>query len=486
MAARIFLFLSITYAILLGGHLYSGDEIMMARVTEAIVTRQDLAVRPIKNFEDYATVEGKDGRRYTWYGLGLSLAAVPFYIAGMFLEDLVSEDGLLAFDGPKVLYYDRKDVSEVVRMYAVSFVNAIVTSLTCATLFALLVRLGLGKKVAALAALTFGLSGVTPFYAKTFFSEPLGGLCLLLAVHLWVASRKGHPLRYASLAGFTSGLSVLTRVANGATLLPFWASVLLEKRPLKYLLVMAASALVPVAIMLAYNAARFSSPFETGYSSVMYLYSGNFLEGLFGLLISPGRGLLLYVPWTIFAFFGLKGLYTRDKPLTVAVFGAFVALLLVYSPWAQWDGGWVFGPRFLVPVLPLLAIPATLFVVEGRHSPVIMVAAGVLVVLSIAIAAQSVEVNFLDYHYAMWRSVTDIDKAMRWSFEWSPLVRYWDFPVRDFILLPRLLRGEGGPALTAFGYALVALWFLATGGLLWGLLRREGLLQPFEDKGPSF
>jgi hypothetical protein len=472
---RVLAFLALTYALLLGGHVYSGDELMMARVTEAIVTRGELAVRPIANFEDYARVTAPDGRQYTWYGLGLSLAAIPFYAAATAAEGLVPPSGVAAFDAPKVLYYDRAGVPELVRMYAVTFVNPLLTALTAVLVCAILLRLGLSRRASALAALAFGLTGVTPFYAKTFFSEPLAGMFLAAGVLAWLAMRQdpGRGGRWAFLAGLAAGASVLARVANGVVLLPAVVALLLEKEGRRRLPAAAAGAAVPMALLLCYNAARFGSPFETGYSGVMYLFGGSFLEGFAGLLASPGRGLLLYVPWVVLALPGVVALARRDRPLAVLIAGSALALWLVYSPWAQWDGGWVYGPRFLVPVLPLLAVAAAAWVAPRREQPWVRALAGALVFVALAFAVQSVQVNFIDYTYAAWKSTDDIEATVRWSWEWSPLLRYWDFPVKDFILLPRLLRGEGGAFLAAFAWTLLAGWVASLVSLGRALARRD-------------
>jgi hypothetical protein len=468
MARNIAIFLAFTYALSLGGHLYSGDELMTARVAEAVTERGELSVRPIEGFEDYARVRGADGQSYTWYGIGLSIVAVPFDAAGAALASLLPESGLAAFDAPKVLYYDRTDRREVIRSFAVTFVNPIVTAATCGLLAAVLVRLGLSRRRAAAAALAYGLTGVTWFYGKTFFSEPLGALCLVGALAALLAMRDaaagGRPaLPLAFLAGLAAGGAVLSRVANGAVLLPAaaafaWESARLGGGPkavASRIAAAAAGCAVPLLLLLAANAARFGDPLETGYSGVLRMFGSDFLEGLAGLLVSPGRGLLLYFPFVLLAVPGLVALARRDPPLALFCGGSAVALLLLYAPWAQWDGGWVFGPRFLVPVLPLLAVPAALVAFRDRAWTA---AAALLAFASFALAQQSIQVNYIDFHYAAWRSVEDVESAVRWSWEWSPVARYWAFPVRDFLVMPRLAAGEGGAALAALAWTLVAGW----------------------------
>jgi hypothetical protein len=44
----------------------------------------------------------------------------------------------------------------------------------------------------------------------------------------------------------------------------------------------------------------------------------------------------------------------------------FLLGLLPYSMWSNWEGGWSFGPRFLVDVIPYLVIPIAFALSESR------------------------------------------------------------------------------------------------------------------------
>jgi hypothetical protein len=481
LAIRIGAFLALTYLVSLGGHVYSGDELMMARVTESIVLRGEVAVRPLANFEDYALAKGRNGENYTWYGVGLSVVAVPFYAAGMALERWLPAEGLAAFRAPQILYYDRTDRAEVARMFAVTFVNPLVTAATAVLLFSVLLRLGVSSTTAALAALAFGLTGVTWFHAKTFGSEPLGGLCLLGAVAAWLRMReaRGANVLESAMVGLAAGASVLSRVGNAAALVPLAVAFLWDRKQaqargehgtLRAIVAAGVGAAVPLLMLGIYNFVRFGSAFETGYSATSHGFSQPFQIGLGGLLLSPSRGLLWYVPWVVLAVPGLVKLSRRDGALALCCGGAILALLLLHAPWSAWHGGWTFGPRFLVPSLPLLAVPAALFI-PSMSSRAMRIGTGVLLLASFGLAVQSVSVNFIDFHYAMWRLYGDTNAAAGWTWSAAPMVGYWSFPLRDFLIMPRLLVGEGGSALATLAWLLVVSW-IASGGALASVLAR--------------
>ena len=76
--------------------------------------------------------------------------------------------------------------------------------------------------------------------------------------------------------------------------------------------------------------------------------------GLRGLLFSPGRSLFLYSPWLLLAIPGVyPALPTGAAVSWWPVFPILVVLL--YAMKLGWHGG-SWGPRYLLPVVPLLAV----------------------------------------------------------------------------------------------------------------------------------
>jgi hypothetical protein len=87
-----------------------------------------------------------------------------------------------------------------------------------------------------------------------------------------------------------------------------------------------------------------------------------FWTALAGNLISPARGLLVYVPVLFFIGYLLIR-YWRDirfKPLIVLSLAIGVGHLVAVSGFPHWWGGHCFGPRFMTGLLPWLVLPAIL------------------------------------------------------------------------------------------------------------------------------
>ena len=80
-------------------------------------------------------------------------------------------------------------------------------------------------------------------------------------------------------------------------------------------------------------------------------------DALVGLLVSPGRGILFFVPVIVLALAGLVRFARRHPWETVLIYGAIPFALVIMSVHPMWWGGWNWGPRYVVPFLPYLLLP---------------------------------------------------------------------------------------------------------------------------------
>lgn len=99
---------------------------------------------------------------------------------------------------------------------------------------------------------------------------------------------------------------------------------------------------------------------DIGYTGVAAGFRGGwsaFFDGASGLLVSPNRGLFVFVPWTVLTIWGAVRLW-RESPFGWArwlLAGSFFAYLM-YAKLERWYGGYTFGPRYLVELMPVLAL----------------------------------------------------------------------------------------------------------------------------------
>jgi hypothetical protein len=227
--------------------------------------------------------------------------------------------------------------------------NAAVVAAIAATVFAL----GLATRATALqslAAAAFTVFGTLLFpYVATGFSEPSVGLAIALGL---IGVQTNRPV----VAGAASGLALLMRVDSAFLVVPVlgvaaWVAGARSWQAAWRFCV----ALMPAAIVTAgYDTLRFGAPWRTGYFFATFNHP--LVAGLYGLLLSPAAGLFIYVPLLPLALVGLF-LAMRRLPLLASTALVLLALrILVYAGWFGWSAYWAWGPRYLVPAMPVLAV----------------------------------------------------------------------------------------------------------------------------------
>jgi hypothetical protein len=188
---------------------------------------------------------------------------------------------------------------------------------------------------------------------RTIASQALwqhAGVHLAIAVALWlVFMARPVALWREFAAGVALGFGAVVRQTT-AMLVPFVPAARVRATILA--IVGAAIGVVP---LLLYNGFAFGNPLEQGYGTKPFDSSP--LIGLYGLLLSPSRGLFIYEPYILFAFATIVLLKPGRDHLELRFLSlayAWAATAILYSTYAEWWGGRVFGPRFLDDLAPAL------------------------------------------------------------------------------------------------------------------------------------
>jgi hypothetical protein len=145
-----------------------------------------------------------------------------------------------------------------------------------------------------------------------------------------------------------------------------------------------------------YNAARFGNPLTTGYTTgggSGLDFGGNPLIGLYGLLFSPGRGIFGYAPVVLAAVWAYDTFRKQHPAVASALAVLVIPWLLVHAAWRDWDAGWGWGPRYLLPLLPLVVVPLA---VCWLHARARFAALG-LAVLGAVVQVPGATVDFMDW-----------------------------------------------------------------------------------------
>lgn len=395
------------------GHLYAVDEETLYRITESVVERRTLAL-PDDAWGMVLSEQPTDGRRYAQYEPGQGFAAVPLYLLGRAVSPLFPPDAH----------------AYVVRFF-VGLLGAFVTAATVALLYRLVGLLGYGERVALGLAAIYGVATLAWPFARTFFAEPLTALLLLLSFYYAArgtrrsdadgdadpASRPDPAPRLAGrlprlsgtllLSGVAAGLALLVK-PHGALALPCIGLYLLGRSLVgEGWAARARHASGPVAAwwagfavavlpLLWVNAAIYGGPLTTGYSAgrldgLAYPW----LTGLYGMVLSSGKGFFWYSPPVVLALLGARAFYRRHRAEALACLGIVAIHLAFYCRLSLWNGDWAWGLRYLLIMLPFTLLPAAAFLAEVRGRWPRRGVVALVVALGIGVQLLGVLVNFV-------------------------------------------------------------------------------------------
>jgi hypothetical protein len=173
--------------------------------------------------------------------------------------------------------------------------------------------------------------------------------------------------------------------------------------------------------------------------------------GVISVLLSPGKGLLFYMPPLVFlltATLWLKEGITKQ----IIFYGSFylLGLVLLYSRWWAWHGDWFWGPRFFL----FASILASFILIQiwqtEKTSLTIKVICFVAALVSFWVGAQGIMYgqDFLDDCY---RRPIGVDFMCHYVPEYSPLWRF-------FIVLPLITGRRVAYAIYFVLVAITVLW----------------------------
>lgn len=120
-----------------------------------------------------------------------------------------------------------------------------------------------------------------------------------------------------------------------------------------------------VGVLLASNWYRFGSPFNSGYTQwgqESQPFTTDIWPGIWGLIAGKQGSVFLHFPVLIFALVGWPMFFRSQRRQAGLILAFGAALFVVTSAFTNWKGSSCYGPRYLLPVLPLISIPFVYFV----------------------------------------------------------------------------------------------------------------------------
>jgi len=375
-AAGIFLLSFVTYAYFFGGSGFNQNATF--GLTRAIVEQRSLAIdRYASNTGD---ISFHEGRVYSNKAPGTSLLAAIPYALLFGIEKLSGID----VDDPLVL---------TLNLY-------LCTVAVCGTTGALIPlllflearRRGIPRRWALIIALIIAFG--TPVFAySTMLFVHVPSAALVLLSFLAMTGEKPRPLAaglWIGMAGLLNYLCIPLALIIGVTLL---ARTRRAADAGRFIL----GGLPWAVILAAYQFAAFGAIYRTSVATTnpAFLTQGAWLgvikgpsrEAFIGITTSSYRGLLYISPILLLALIGVWLSWRKrwlERSTIVCIVASTGYMVLANSSFNGWHGGYSIGPRYLIPIIPLLGL--LLFSVARRMKLLWIVLGALSVLLNFAAA----------------------------------------------------------------------------------------------------
>ena len=349
-------------------------------------------------------IERRDGHTYYAVPLGTSLAAVPVVAVASLLRGDELDTNLARGDNQP---WDGMSA-------------ALIVAATVAVMFDVARRLSSRLWVAYATAFAFAFgTQAWGIASRTMWMQAPSMLCMALAL-LFALKSVSSP-RYFTALGAVLALGYFVRPTNAVPLFAFGVWALVKHRAFVTRYVVGAS--VVAVAFLAANLALYGQPLQPYFRASRLAITPTAVQALLANLVSPSRGILIFVPITILAALGFRmrakarTLTSLDVVIAATIFGYWIGVSL----FPDWTGGWSYGPRLLADVVPLMVwfLPPIFEALARSRNTVVIGLAALLVVLGVAIQARGAFVE----RTATWN----------WEPRFLDPARVWDWSDPQFL-----------------------------------------------------
>ncbi len=362
MFAKVLLVCLVVYLFSAKGYLEVSDTFSSLRTAQSIVDRHRLDIPRVDGF----TVIGREGKSYSKYGIGLALYFVPFVAVSDVLSHLA--------------HLPASDLAG----FLISFANIPFALLTIIFFYKLVRMYGVTGGSAWLLPLALGLGTLAWKYAGYDFSEEMQMGLLLLAFY---GVLRGAP-RSILLGGIGFSLLFLVKIVYAAYfplfLLYLFTRPGTTRERVRQCVLFTAPLIVIGCVIAWFNWVRFGNPLESGYGAESHGFiPAQLWYTVPRLLGSLDKGLFVFSPVLLLGLLGWREFAKRDQAGALLCAALVLVNLLLSGAWYGWGGGWAWGPRLLVPTIPLWFLPVAFFFRQRQSRAAVLALAGFTVLFSL-------------------------------------------------------------------------------------------------------
>jgi GT2 family glycosyltransferase len=337
------------------GRLVNGDALEELRASTLLVTTGHLGAKFWPSHHLWMTA--RDGLHYEYHDIGAVLVMAPWAWLAAHHAHGTSEQ--LVHDPPQL------------GRACISMTYSVISAFGAYFLY-LLFALYWPRRTAFILSALFAVATIFWPYSKSCWDVILAcvascgalyysGMLLQLRDDKDLCNRL---VRTALALGISVGTAALARFYYSPVLMLGALGILLVRRaPVRAFFASGVPIVLAAAGELAYNRLRTGSVAKSaaiGNNSVGTTLHEPIWRGLYGLSISPNRGIIAFAPIFIFALafpWIRKRLPSQRLVTLIAAYGVGALLYVCFIAKLSFWGTFGWGPRYMVPVIPILFLP---------------------------------------------------------------------------------------------------------------------------------
>ncbi|MBI5643195.1 MAG: phospholipid carrier-dependent glycosyltransferase [Deltaproteobacteria bacterium] len=411
---------------------------------------------------DFRVVKAKDGYVHATYEPGIPHLYSLMISAGHKIDSALFKDNALWQGWDKGVFSAKYAMVELPHL--------LVLPVTCALIFLMLTKMGCSLATTSWISLLGAASTIIPWNASPIARDGLGLPFSVASFYFAFSGRvEGKDSRrrlWYFGAGVSSGLAVLMKLTTATVAAPvFFYIALSEWRRqgnsggrLVSVAVFTAPLLVATVLFFLDRWLVFGSIFAGPINTSIENYSIwiPIYEGLFGLLMSPGKGLFWYNPILVLLFASWGVFKDRWTLESHAFLIHAVVLIFPLAAQSSWAGDEAYGPRYMLSLIPWGLIVVGCWLDQRKKNAflksnllaitgILVQLPALLVSLTTAGVAHKLSAGWAFPHKHFWPSLSPI--VLFWkallsklsngyfygeSHLWSPTTQYPYPPMVDF------------------------------------------------------
>jgi len=306
------------------------DGIMYLTTAKSVVYQGDFSVE-----EKVPSLrQGVDGKFYSVGGLGWTLAlAIPIWVNKTFGGTIENAE------------------------FAASFTNPFLAFCLLIVLTKLYFLISKNRHTSLIVAFIVVFTTNLLPLAKHSFAHLLSILAVTTAVYFGLKYSQTKKSRDLIMSGIFSGLLGISYNYTFVLISFSLFLVLIIQKSLnkKIILNWLIGAVPFIIILFAYNYFRFGNVFESGYGIAINsgdnILKASFFDGIWGILLSPGKSLWVYSPILIYSFYLAINNFKKNW-IDLLFLIILIVNVLFYSRLPFWSGELSYGPRYFATIIP--------------------------------------------------------------------------------------------------------------------------------------